>query len=324
MAQLDALQGEGPASRLRAARAPAAGAGRAGFALVSGRGKSSERTPSPLSSRTAACAGRARAARCAPIARSASSDQAVRRLRLSSRSPLHVHPAGNDAPSRAPADVEALGPAVERRGQRRCVEGEVDAAAARARRARGRRAPPASASGASGASRPGRLAAIAVGAVAMADPRARHGPPPCACCGSGGAPRGRSPCQVPSASLPSITGIDTDTPVSMAPQVRRHVVGPLVVVGVELVALGHQPRQPGLEVAPHRGVGALVDDHARRGVLHEDRAQPVVRGRCSPPRRATWRVMSCRPGRSMWISRWRFIGGGQSIRVAGVRLRMGS
>src|SRR5262245_59958210 len=61
--------------------------------------------------------------------------------------------------------------------------------------------------------------------------------------------------------------------------VRRHVVGTLGVVREERVALGHEPREPALEVAPCRRIRVLLDHQAGRGVLYEERAEALAQAR---------------------------------------------
>ena len=51
---------------------------------------------------------------------------------------------------------------------------------------------------------------------------------------------------------------------------RRHVVGPLGVVAVaRSIAVGHERREVGLQILPHRRIGVLAQDQRRAGVLAE-------------------------------------------------------
>jgi len=53
-------------------------------------------------------------------------------------------------------------------------------------------------------------------------------------------------------------------------QMRRHIVGPLIVVAVEGRLLGRQPRQKGGEVAQDVGRIVLLDQQRGRGVRDKD------------------------------------------------------
>ena len=74
-------------------------------------------------------------------------------------------------------------------------------------------------------------------------------------------------------SQASIAPITSDAPPS-AP--KRSRSWRLVSVRVDRVVLSHQAAKPRLQVATGRGVGVLLDRQARRCVLHEQRAQPLV------------------------------------------------
>src|ERR1700740_448813 len=56
--------------------------------------------------------------------------------------------------------------------------------------------------------------------------------------------------------------------------VRRHIVGALVVVAIEGDILRHQPVQKGVEIAQHVRRGVLLDQQRSRGVLEVDGQQP--------------------------------------------------
>ena len=74
--------------------------------------------------------------------------------------------------------------------------------------------------------------------------------------------------------------------------VRRHVVGPLVVVAVEAHILRHDPAQKGVEVVAHVGRRIFLDQERGRGVLDVDGKQTASRGFGVRPNRAISAVIS--------------------------------
>ena len=53
----------------------------------------------------------------------------------------------------------------------------------------------------------------------------------------------------------------------------RHVIGALRGMGIERVVLGHEPTQPGLEIARRLGVGIFLHEKAGGRVRDEDGAK---------------------------------------------------
>ena len=53
--------------------------------------------------------------------------------------------------------------------------------------------------------------------------------------------------------------------------VRGHVVGALVAVTKEWIAVGYQAREEAIEILAHVGIGILLHDKARRGMANEKR-----------------------------------------------------
>ena len=55
-----------------------------------------------------------------------------------------------------------------------------------------------------------------------------------------------------------------------------HVIRTFVAMGVKRIVFRRQAIQPLLKIAPDRRIGVLLDQQARRGVLHEQRAQSFL------------------------------------------------
>jgi len=81
------------------------------------------------------------------------------------------------------------------------------------------------------------------------------------------------PCQVPSA-IPPCRDRDRQLRLRQGrPQMRRHVVGSLVIVRVERRILGRDAREVGLEIVPRSASGIFLDQQGSGSVAAEDRQQ---------------------------------------------------
>ena len=64
-----------------------------------------------------------------------------------------------------------------------------------------------------------------------------------------------------------------------------HVIGTFGIVNVGRIAVGCEPRQDGLKVAPYVGVGVLAEDERSARVLQERRAKAITNSaRCNHAR----------------------------------------
>ena len=79
-----------------------------------------------------------------------------------------------------------------------------------------------------------------------------------------------------------------------AANVRRHVVFAFHDVPIERPILSDQPPKEGLQIAPHVGVGVLLNDQRRAGMLAEDGQQSALEMLTSS-QAATSAVISTRP-----------------------------
>ena len=85
-------------------------------------------------------------------------------------------------------------------------------------------------------------------------------------CGEARCSSRKMPCQVPSFSRPSVTGMLSWVWVSALLDVGRHVVRPFVIVAVERDIFWHAAMQISTEVAPDIGRCILLDQQRRGGV----------------------------------------------------------